>query len=947
LVIFRFAVAIAAAALITYLGWREVPHHLVVRTDIVGYPIFANFDIDRYIDAYYLVAILFPLLSIGLYQLVSRWGPLQRRTEPRRWRVGRETGSQGGQDEVRVEAPLAYPLLVLRRVTRLSLVAATVGAEVYCAEATRTPYAALFAAASAAVYVAAVILFVGVVNAGGWNRKRVHPNSFEACASSVNAYGAIIALPLLYYVSLRTSVTVTSDGTHHLYPWFPIWILVPLVLVEIVVVRSWQLRGRRSRRVGWAEAMSLVWVVGPVLVFLLTSLLPGSAGASLFEGGQSVASAQLIFGHGLFPWRDLYFIHGLLGDPLASQLGLAVFGATNWGATAGGSVLLVPACWVAIYAFAAYMYGQDRLFLVGVVVAIVLVTFLAPESRFLVFPLQLIIFAKVLRSRRWWWVVAFVLVTVAQCVATPETGYAAIALGGTLIGFEWYSREPGSRFLAAFDRTRWMVLSSVLSVLALAAFLAAEHALRGFIDYFVIFAPGHQLTGGLPIAFLSHPKTVLSALLPVMLVLLTVWLVVAKVRGGKQLVIEDWVTVAAAGFVLLYYTKELARDDTPHVLEVLTITLPLIILWSHRLLRHLDIGALVLLGIPSLHFRGRPTVTSIAVALGIVVAVVSPPALISKAGFQSPVTVLGGLADRYHPVVASEPQLARLGYTAPGAIDLKMVRDLASVLDRYAGARGPVFDFTNDPLLTYFLLNRVPGTSFFVVSMAQPALAQQQLISQLEQSKPKVVIFNSPPSIGLPAWDGITNMVRHYEVSQYLLDNYRPLMSIDGQLLFIRDSVGRLAPLPTGLSQAPNTDVQSLYFDAPTCSWGYAPNFLAPGPVIQSGSALVLGTTAPASAGPASRYSVSKLTLAPGVDLARYRWLVISYGKRVGNDQFVLADVAYPTARQEITFESLPLSGNRVAVPVGSCLQWHGYGGVSLYLRSTSRSRPTKVELVR
>jgi hypothetical protein len=74
---------------------------------------------------------------------------------------------------------------------------------------------------------------------------------------------------------------------------------------------------------------------------------------------------------------------------------------------------------------------------------------------------------------------------------------------------------------------------------------------------------------------------------------------------------------------------------------------------------------------------------------------------------------------------------------------------------------------------------------------------------------------------------------------------------------------------------------------------------------------------------------------------------VISYGKRVGNDQFVLADVANPTARQEITFESLPLSGNRVAVPVGSCLQWHGYGGVSLYLRSTSRSRPTKVELVR
>ena len=97
------------------------------------------------------------------------------------------------------------------------------------------------------------------------------------------------------------------------------------------------------------------------------------------------------------------------------------------------------------------------------------------------------------------------------------------------------------------------------------------------------------------------------------------------------------------------------------------------------------------------------------------------------------------------------------------------------------------------------------------------------LTSELQRSKPKVVVFNDQTN-GLPEWDGIANMVRHYDVSQYILDHYSPLVDIDGQLIMLRsDLMAAASPLP----QLSGTSLTSgLYFDAPACDWGDVPNFL-------------------------------------------------------------------------------------------------------------------------
>jgi hypothetical protein len=171
-----------------------------------------------------------------------------------------------------------------------------------------------------------------------------------------------------------------------------------------------------------------------------------------------------------------------------------------------------------------------------------------------------------------------------------------------------------------------------------------------------------------------------------------------------------------------------------------------------------------------------------------------------------------------------------LGYTVPGSVDTVQLDDLNKVITTYAGSEGPIFDFNNEPGVLYYLLNRVPGTRFDIVSAALTATAQNLLVNDLKKSRPRLVLFTDN-EFGLSAIDGydglyIYMMVEMYDVSQYLLNNYRPIVSIQGQVLMLRDDLfGKVPPLPH-LKVAPVTS--NLYYSLGTCAWGYSPNFLYP-----------------------------------------------------------------------------------------------------------------------
>jgi hypothetical protein len=78
------------------------------------------------------------------------------------------------------------------------------------------------------------------------------------------------------------------------------------------------------------------------------------------------------------------------------------------------------------------------------------------------------------------------------------------------------------------------------------------------------------------------------------------------------------------------------------------------------------------------------------------------------------------------------------------------------------------------------------------------AHAQRLLIDELKAARPPVVIYDSS-SIGVPAWGevrAITNNVRHYEVSEYVLRGWTPVLRTHGVLVMARNDLVASRPMP-------------------------------------------------------------------------------------------------------------------------------------------------------
>ena len=612
----------------------------------------------------------------------------------------------------------------------------------------------------------------------------------------------------------------------------------------------------------------LTYVVGVALLLVLVAQLasPLDTTFAAFDQAQSLASAQLTFAHGLFPWSHLYFIHGVFGDVLAGQLGMSVFAPSRWGSASGFTVFFVPMLWVSVYVFAAYFARRNRLFAAAVVAVAVLwltggrlagaglllghdvMGYAQGFFRFAFLPLILVLLDQTIRRRSRAWCAGLAAALVAQAIAVPETALMAAGVLVTLVAFEWLGRRRGAPWSGTFFRTWWCVAPGVALVVVWVVFLAATGALRGFIDYYIIFGPGHTLSGaknGFWIGKQLGPTV--EFVVPVVLLLATVLRVTVQVRRRRPWTSRQWIMVAAASFVLLYYQKVLARADQIHVAEVFIVTMPLLVLWLMTAVEALD-GWVRARGAARARRPGagpgRAGVRTVLAGVRHPVTLVGFVALVALA--PAPVGTVRAVAADYHLRTASPPVLARLGYSDPGVIDTTMVGDLGTVLDRYAGADGAVFDFNDEPGLLYYLLNRVPGTRYYNVSMADTGFAQRQLIADLTRSRPRVVVFYGQ-DIGLPAWDGIEPTVRHYDVSQYLLDHYQPLADVDGQLVMIRDDLAASAPpLPPLVG---NATARDLYLSNPECAWGFSPNFLVPptlspsAPAVTATSRLVADST--------------------------------------------------------------------------------------------------------
>jgi hypothetical protein len=631
--------------------------------------------------------------------------------------------------------------------------------------------------------------------------------------------GAVAALLGLWYVSANTAV-LTATG-RDFYPWLPGW----LVLAGVAGVLGWswwRLRGGRLAR--GLERTLLVTVVGAALLFLAVSRLPGPASGLVggFDDAQDITGASFL-ARGMFPWRDFVFIHGLWLDALRGSVGVAVFGDSIWGAAAAAVVLLLPLCVVVVYLFAAWLTRGNPWFaalvglgFVGGVVPLV-------DIRFTLVPVTCIMIAATLRRpgrarTTPLWTVGLTLLLFVQAVLVPETSFLAAPALACVVAADVLHAEPGDGWWARLRRTRWCAATGALALGAFVGFLAWNGAFGAWLDYYTINGVSHNEVGAIPpTAPTVRPRDVVLFATAVLAALLTFAATVRRVRARADWRPQDWMAVAAAAFVALYAEKTLGRLDSSHIWQTYGAALPLTLFWLWRGMSAADNA--VARAVRAVKTVPSWTTRAVTPALLLLVMLPYSPALPSLAVDVPQAHLIVGELD---------PRYPRMGYLVPGWVDTTMIDDLDRVLRAFAGPDGAVFDNTNSLGYVYYLLGRVPGTRFEHVSLAVTPNAQQLLIDELRRSRPPVVIFDST-SMGVPAWDGIPNNVRHYDLSQYLLDNWVPVLRTHGNLILVRRDLALAGDARPGasmpaLAEPPVTT--DLWFSRSSCYWGTSAAYL-------------------------------------------------------------------------------------------------------------------------
>jgi hypothetical protein len=785
LVALRAAISVSIAAVLTAYLASQLSRSLDITTDVVGYPIFNNFNVDRYFWVYVLWVAFFPLAALAIDIALS---PLTGGQFP-----GLSSASSPDRASDQPDSALATPAVELVRTAFVGLV---LGVEVAIALEREGVVFLLVCVGTTVVY-SALALRIAVLT----ERFRGGSLSFPERLAAVNVLASPLTVLGLYFVSEATTMEVLATGNVHQHSWFPFWLALLLTAcllpLAVLAVR------RADTRIHLLERRFVLLIPAPVLLLLVLTELPGELGVlDFFHEGEGLAAADLT-ADGAFPWRDLMFIHGFLHDIAIPTFSLGVFENTRWGGAAGASVLVFPFYWLSQYFLFVYLFGRNVLFLIGTQLAVVLGLLHHAHLRFILMPFALLLLAAVLRKPTWPRMAALAAVVATQTVVSPETTIFVPALFVVLVLFELSSYDRGLPLRRNFRRTLGTAAAGSLILGAFALVLAAFHALDDFFFFYRTFAPDHSLTGGIPIVWLDTRFNV-AAIAPVVLVILAIWFFATALRTRWRPVVDDWVMASLAITVALYYPKFLGRADV-HVYQPWAVAVPLLAYAIYRVVGLVENRTAQIARVGNVLLPPRYWLTAAALVL---VTVAAPRGFFETAG-----DIPGRLSSQAH----NEPVPWRLGYFSPFAIDLAVFSDLERTLDTFLEPRDRVFDFSNNPMLFHYLLDRRPSTRYFHVSMAIRKHTQADLVEELERDPPKLVVFSSSPAVGLPWWDGIANQVRHYDVSRYVLDHYRPIIQSHTFVLMARSDFARSVAF---------RNADQLYFANLPCDWGYAPNFL-------------------------------------------------------------------------------------------------------------------------
>jgi hypothetical protein len=924
--VLRFLTAILVAAIVAWKVIRTLPTKLSVQTDVVGYPTYANFNVQGYFQTYWVIVLLFPIVALLVFlslTLIARRAGLAPRIEAdvAARPIARESA-----------APPAFRHAVVQ-VGRLLVVGAALATEVAVARAS-----------SPRGYVKTLFVGVGlyavvVISAAAfWHLRRADRYALTSRIALLNAMLAPLTVFGLLGASVASHVLVISTGEVRSFQWLPVWVAALGSLIALAAVCGLAYRARTDREVAKWERDVVLVIVGSVSLFLVVAAMPGELGPfSVFEEGQGLASVRLAT-QGLFPWRDFFAAHGLLEDTLRPLFGSIVFEASRWGSVAGYTMVLYPLYVIFLYLLFVYLFREKWPLLVLSCV-VLLSPYIGPANfRFILWPLVLLLLAAVLEKPSQVRSGSFIVLLLGQAILVPESIFAVPACGVIVLLYEVFHFDGGRPLLQNFRRTIACAVAALAVLAVFLGFLASQGALRNFFFYYRVAAETRSLAGGVrfedQLAVTQRPVLDrFAAIAPLAAILISAWYVASRLWKRLPFERTDWVMGAVAIFVLFYYEKFLSRADG-HVYQPYALTVPLLLYMVYRVVRAVErwlqerrVGAIL---------ARYVTRNPVGLAL-LVVFALNTPGLPER---------LKQLPRQYQAAVTQPAWQPNLGYANPLGLDRGLHGDLTQVLSAYARPGDQIFDFANEPGLFYYLLNYRPITRYYIVNLQMARDAQADLLVELHQARPKLVVFNDA-LLGLPAWDGIPNMVRHYDISQYILDNYRPLVIVSGQMLFVAKNVSVPPPSSLGLRLTEPLVTDDLLFRAQQCDWGYVPTFFSVAPSASAKKTpLTLTPSSTAVPSATGQGPALELRLPPGSHWTDYQWIEIETRIGFNDDSFALYDQARVDEHREIQFRTLNDSPKRYLIRVGSCAQWHGYAGDRLVLRHSHPQDITAVRLI-
>jgi hypothetical protein len=810
-VVIRIAAAVLIAAAATASAVLLLWGPIGIKTDVIGYPIFANFNGYNYFRLYYLGVVFFPLVSLLLFLAFTRLGHRaegQPRRPPASLRPppapavasGLETGSAGSPGASRNRRVVGF--------SRVAFIGAILGLEAGIAADEIWLLPLGIAAYGLLVTVAATALG----SHGRWGAP------FWERLATVNAVGAPLTVAGLIAVSSSTAITIISTESEKHYTWFPAWLGIPAAALLVAAVAVALGRAGFSLDVRAIERRAVVLIAAPVSIIALLAALPGQITLiDTFDAGQSLAATRLVE-DGWLPWRDVVLTHGLLTDVGNAALGFAIFGTSFWGSFASFTVLVVPLYIISLFFLLAYLFWRNWAYLLFCGLVVVGTTFAPVDVRFILWPPILLLLAALIERPTRARSTLLAMLLVVQTVVTPESAPALVAVTAVVIGYEWYWRRPGTGIASAFPRTVWFAASGLCFAAIFCIYMAARGALDDYLYLTINLARGHTVDGAVPPGpnpgTISDAQFIAFALGPPLALVIAFAYAVVRLRLRRPFLTADWVMGATALFVLIYFPKFLSRMDTGHVSETFTLALPLllyilfrVVAWAEALVRDRWPAS------PFFRVTARPLSVSLVVVLGV----------LAWGTLHSRVT---DAPARFRPVAAKPPTLASLGYEQ--GFDAQAFRDLKRITDAYLGPKDRLFDFTNEPALFHFMIDRSPSTRYFLTAgLADTAELQSDLVDRLRQARPKLIAYDAylASTAGLSSFDGVPTPVRSYLVSRWILDHYRPLLTSHGHSFYLRRDLPVKPPRALHLAEKPTT--RGVPFLSQPCTWGYAPNFLS------------------------------------------------------------------------------------------------------------------------